>query len=42
MIDDQRWRQLSGPGRSTLFFLVLEFHDQGPILILHEDNPDWV
>jgi hypothetical protein len=35
-------RQLRGPGRSTLFFLVREFHDQGPILILQDERPDWV
>jgi uncharacterized membrane protein YeaQ/YmgE (transglycosylase-associated protein family) len=31
--------QDSGPGRSTRWARVLEFHDQRPILIPHDDNP---
>lgn len=38
----QRWRQLRGPGRSTLFLRVREFQDQGPILMPQDDMPDWV
>ena len=39
---NQLCRQLKAPGRSTLCFFDLEFHDQGPTLKLHDEKPFWV